>query len=81
MVPKPSPRGERLRSPNRLAMNSRFPKRMVSLREKPSHDKHSLLVAAMNTDDGTIKTSGGKSTMQIPLPGMPSIGVSYTEKI
>jgi hypothetical protein len=34
-----SPEGERLMPPKKLAMNSILPKRMVSLREKPSHDK------------------------------------------
>jgi hypothetical protein len=39
---EPSLRGERLRPSNQMAMNSMLPKRMVSPREKPSHDRHSL---------------------------------------
>jgi hypothetical protein len=34
------PLGERLRPPKQSAMNSRFPKRTVSIREKPPHVRH-----------------------------------------
>jgi hypothetical protein len=34
---------------------------MISLREKPPHDKRSPSVAMMSADDGTIGTSRGKA--------------------
>jgi hypothetical protein len=43
MAYESSPMGERLRPPKQSVMNSRLPKRMVSPREKPSHDRHSPL--------------------------------------
>jgi hypothetical protein len=75
MAPKPSLRGERLRLLNWLVTNSRLSKQMVSSRENPSHGEHSPPVAVMNDDDGTIVTVSKESTLQIPLPGMPSTGV------
>jgi hypothetical protein len=36
---EPSPMGERLKPSKWSAMNSRLPKRMVLLREKPLHDR------------------------------------------
>jgi hypothetical protein len=81
MAPEPSAWGERLRPPNQSVMNSRFPKQMLSPREKPSHDKHSLPAVVMNANDGTIGTSGGKSTLQIPLPSVSTISVFCTGKI
>jgi hypothetical protein len=48
--------GERLRSPNRLAMNSGIPKWMVSLRKKQSHGECSPSMATMNADYGIIGT-------------------------
>jgi hypothetical protein len=58
-VSEPFPMGERLRPPKRSVMNSRHPKTMVSLREKPSHDEHSPPAVMVSTDDGTIRMSRG----------------------
>jgi hypothetical protein len=49
------PKGERLRTPNWLAMNSRLLKQMVLPREKPSHGERLPPVAVMNADEGTIR--------------------------
>jgi hypothetical protein len=56
MALEPSPRAERLKPLNQLAMNSTLSKRMVSPREKTSLGEHSTPMAVMNSDDGTIKT-------------------------
>jgi hypothetical protein len=48
---------------------------MVSLREKPLHDKHSSPAAVTNADDGTIGTMSRKSTLQISLPGALTVSV------
>jgi hypothetical protein len=61
IVSETSPEGERLRPLKWSAMNLRLPKRMVSPRKQPPHDKHSLLVATTSGDDGTIKTFRGKA--------------------
>jgi hypothetical protein len=50
-VPKSFLLGERLRPPKQSAMNSWLPKRMVLLREKSPHIKHSLLVETMNANE------------------------------
>jgi hypothetical protein len=80
VVPEPFPRGKRLRPVKELAMSSRLSKRTVLPREKPSHDKHSPPIVAMNADDGTIGTTSRKSTLQIPFPGTPTVGVFCTGK-
>jgi hypothetical protein len=54
VAPEPSPMGERLRPLKRSAMNSRLPKRMVSPREKTSHDRCSPSAATASADEGTI---------------------------
>jgi hypothetical protein len=56
-APEPPPMGERLRPPNRLAMNSRLPKWMVLPRRKPSPGECSHVVTGMNANDGTIRTA------------------------
>jgi hypothetical protein len=56
--------GERLRLLKWSAMNSRLPKRMVSLREKILHDGCSSLAAMVSTIDGTIGTYRGKERYQ-----------------
>jgi hypothetical protein len=66
-APEPSPRGERLRPSNWSLMKSRFPKQMVSPREKPSRDKCLPPAAVTNTDDGTIRTSRGKARCKSPF--------------
>jgi hypothetical protein len=43
--------GERLRPVKQSAMNSRLPKRMVLLREKPPHVKHSPSVEMVSADE------------------------------
>jgi hypothetical protein len=73
--------GERLKPPNRSVINSRFPKWMVSLREKLSHDKRSPPAVVVSANDGTIRTSRGKSTLQIPLADASTVGVFCTGKI
>jgi hypothetical protein len=77
---EPSLQGERLRPPKQSVMKSRLPKRMVSPREKSSRDRHSPLAVAASGDEGTIGTSRGKSTLQIPLPSMPTVNIFYTSK-
>jgi hypothetical protein len=52
--------GERLWSPKQSVVNSRLPKQMVSLREKPPHDRHSSLATTVSADEGTIRMSRGK---------------------
>jgi hypothetical protein len=47
--------GERLRPLKQSTMNSRIPKRMVLLREKPSCEKHSLSAAIVIADERTRK--------------------------
>jgi hypothetical protein len=54
MASEPSPMGERL------------PKRMVSLREKPQHNKSSPSTTMVSVDDGTIRTSRGKARCKSP---------------
>jgi hypothetical protein len=56
MASEPSPMGERLRAPKWSTMNFRFPKRVVSPREKPPHDRHSPSAVTASADDGTIGT-------------------------
>jgi hypothetical protein len=60
-------RGERFRPPKKSAMNSRLPNRMVSPREKPSHDRHSTSVVMVIADEGTIRTSGRKARYKSPF--------------
>jgi hypothetical protein len=67
MASKPSPVGERLKPPKRSAMNLRLPKRMVSLREKPPHDRHSPSAVTASANDGTIRTSRGKPHCKSPF--------------
>jgi hypothetical protein len=50
-APKSFLMGERLRSPKQSAMNSRLPKRMVSLREKPPHVRCSPSAETMSAYD------------------------------
>jgi hypothetical protein len=57
MAPEPSPRGVRLRPPNRSMTNSRLPKRTVLPRRKPSLGEYSPLVTEMNVVNGTIGIS------------------------
>jgi hypothetical protein len=64
---KPSPLGERLRPLKQSVMNSRLPKQMVSLMEKPPHDRHSTSAAMASTDEGTIGTSRGKEHRKYPF--------------
>jgi hypothetical protein len=54
---------------------------MGSLRENPLHVRRSLSTAMAIEDDGTIGTMLRESTLQIPLPDMPTIGVFCTGKI
>jgi hypothetical protein len=54
--PERSLRGERLKPPNRLVMNSILLKQMVSPREKTSIVERLAPMAKMSTDDGTIGT-------------------------
>jgi hypothetical protein len=54
MASEPSLMGERLRPLKRLAMNSRFTKRMVLVKEKPMHDKRPPPAAPVSANDGTI---------------------------
>jgi hypothetical protein len=61
MVSELSHMGERLRPPKQSAMNSRLPKRMVSLREKSPHNKRSPPTAMATVDDGTSRTSRVKA--------------------
>jgi hypothetical protein len=65
-APEPSSMGERLRSLKRSAMNSRLPKRVVLLREKTSHDRHSPSTVTASADEGTIETSRGKAHCKSP---------------
>jgi hypothetical protein len=67
MAPETSPKGERLRPPKWSVMNSRLPKRMVLLKEKPPHDRHSPSMVMASTDDGTIGTSRGKAPCKSPF--------------
>jgi hypothetical protein len=62
-----SPMVERLRPPKQSTMNLRLLKRMVSPREKTSHDGNSPLAATMSADDGTIETSRGKVHCKSPF--------------
>jgi hypothetical protein len=59
VAPEPSSKGEKLRPLKRSAVNSRLPNEMVLPREKPPHDRRSLLVAMTSANDGTIGTSRG----------------------
>jgi hypothetical protein len=52
--------GERLKPLKQSTMNSRLPKQIVSLRENPSHVKHSPSVETVIVDEGTIRMSRGK---------------------
>jgi hypothetical protein len=67
-------RGERLRPPKQLAMNSRLPKWTVSPREKPLHIKRSPSAETASVSEGTIRTSKEKA-LQHPLPGTPNVSV------
>jgi hypothetical protein len=58
---------ERLMPPKRSVMNSRFPKPMVSPREKISHDRHSPSAAMVSIDGGSIGTSIGKACCNSPF--------------
>jgi hypothetical protein len=53
--------------PNQLAMNSTLPKQVVLPREKTSLGKRSPPMAAMNVDDGTIKTARGEAHFKSPF--------------
>jgi hypothetical protein len=66
-APKPSPMGERHRSPKRSVMNSMLLKRMVSSREKTLHDRRSPFVAMVSADEGTIEMSRGKAHNKSPF--------------
>jgi hypothetical protein len=67
MVFEPSHQGERLKPSKQSTLNSRLPKQIVSLREKPSHDRQSLSIAMVITDVGTIGTSRGKACCKSPF--------------
>jgi hypothetical protein len=58
---EPSPMGERLKPPNRSEMKSRLPKRLVSRREKISHERRSPSTTTVSFVDVTIGTSRGKA--------------------
>jgi hypothetical protein len=62
-------------------MNSTLLKQMVLSREKTSLGKRSPPMAVTNADNETIRTVSTESTLQIPLPGVPTIGVFCTGKI
>jgi hypothetical protein len=66
MASELSPTGERMKPPKQLVMNSRLPKRMVSPREKPPHDRRSPSVATVSADDGTIRMSRGQAHYKSP---------------
>jgi hypothetical protein len=65
--PRVEPMGERLRPPKWSVLYSRLPKRMVSPREKPPHDKRAPPASTVSTDDGTIRTSRGKAHCKSPF--------------
>jgi hypothetical protein len=67
MASEPFPMGERLKPLNRSTMNSGLPKRMVLLREKPPHDRHSPSAVMASANDGTIGTSRGKARYKSPF--------------
>jgi hypothetical protein len=71
--------GESLRQPKQSAMNSRLPMQMVLLREKPLHDRRSLLAAMVSDDDGIVGTSSGKARCKSPSCA-PTVSVFYTDK-
>jgi hypothetical protein len=50
-APKSFLMGERLRPPKQSAMNSRLPKPVISLREKPLHVQRSPLVEMVSADE------------------------------
>jgi hypothetical protein len=50
-APESLPMGERLMPPKQSVMNSRLPKRTVSLRDKPPHVKRSPSVATVSTNE------------------------------
>jgi hypothetical protein len=49
--------GQWFRPLKQLAMNSRLPKRMVLLWEKPMRNRHSPSAVMVIADEGTIRTS------------------------
>jgi hypothetical protein len=65
-APEPSATGEMLRPLKRYVMNSSLPKKVVSPREKTSHDRHSPSTMTVSTDEGTIETSRGKAHCKSP---------------
>jgi hypothetical protein len=66
-VPESFLLGEKLRPPKQSVMNSRLPKRMVSLNEKPPHVKCSSSVETASADELTIGTSRGKPHCKSPF--------------
>jgi hypothetical protein len=50
-APKSFLMGERLRPPKQSAMNSRLPKPVISLREKPLHVQRSPSVEMVSADE------------------------------
>jgi hypothetical protein len=65
-APEPSATGEMLRPLKRYVMNSSLPKKVVSPREKTSHDRHSPSTMTVSTDEGTNETSRGKAHCKSP---------------
>jgi hypothetical protein len=66
-VSEQSPMGERLKRLKQSATNSRLPKQLVLLWEKPPHNKRSPSTATASTDDGTIRTPRGKAHYKSPF--------------
>jgi hypothetical protein len=59
--------GERLMPPKWSAINSKLSRRMVSLRKKPPHVKHSPSAEKVSVDEGTIRMSRGKAHYKSPF--------------
>jgi hypothetical protein len=59
-VPELLTLGEWIRPPKKSVMNSKVPRRPISLKEKPPDINRSLSTLTTSEDQGTIRTSGRK---------------------